>query len=313
MHVAAWPAVLQNLTFAPGSCFQSCRGSTDQAGTVKAGSIRCNSNAESESESRQAVTCMNSASLPCPSCQGTPQSPEEEQYYGITEPLLELVGGMTYATFSDQPVNNPQPSSTSQDHAAASMLVSTNGEFRLSPWQEKHVMLVLGRAEQLQHLRFALCPKRMDESQFWTLYFNLVKHQLPPQAFGLHQASSKLATAASAAVEKDPKDPSTNQERVQSTPSPSSPIASPREVSSTPGPDLDDAQGDWEGEGEYPDDLKEEEEEDEEEEGDPDALDAYLNDLDVGDEGDEGGLDQEEEDDDDEDGLEDFLDKQLED
>ena len=50
---------------------------------------------------------------------------------------------------------------------------SPDGEdFRLSPWQERHVMLMLQRAEQLQSLRYALCPKRMEESLFWTIYFS---------------------------------------------------------------------------------------------------------------------------------------------
>ncbi len=31
--------------------------------------------------------------------------------------------------------------------------------FRLSAWQERHAMLVLSRGDQLQGLRFALCPK----------------------------------------------------------------------------------------------------------------------------------------------------------
>jgi len=29
----------------------------------------------------------------------------------------------------------------------------------LNSWQERHAMLVLSKVEQLQHLRFALCPK----------------------------------------------------------------------------------------------------------------------------------------------------------
>jgi hypothetical protein len=32
-------------------------------------------------------------------------------------------------------------------------------EARLTPWQERHAVLVLGQAQHLQGLRFALCPK----------------------------------------------------------------------------------------------------------------------------------------------------------
>lgn len=64
-------------------------------------------------------------------------------------------------------------------------LLTVDGDYRLNQWQEKHVMLVLARVEQLQHLRFALCPKRMDEPLFWSIYFTELSKVLPPQAFGL--------------------------------------------------------------------------------------------------------------------------------
>ena len=72
----------------------------------------------------------------------------------------------------------------------ASSAQSSGGDFRLNPWQERHVMLILQRAEQLQSLRYALCPKRMEESFFWTIYFSDLKMAdlLPPQAFGLAAA-----------------------------------------------------------------------------------------------------------------------------
>jgi hypothetical protein len=33
------------------------------------------------------------------------------------------------------------------------------GELKLIPWQERHAILVLQHSQQLQNLRFALCPK----------------------------------------------------------------------------------------------------------------------------------------------------------
>lgn len=60
---------------------------------------------------------------------------------------------MTYSTFSDYPL---------------AALPSTNPfglkapppkSFKLSTWQERHALLMLGAVESLQGLRFALCPK----------------------------------------------------------------------------------------------------------------------------------------------------------
>jgi len=59
--------------------------------------------------------------------------------------------------------------------------------------------MVLARAEQLQHLRFALCPKRMGEQQFWTVYFSLVRDFLP-QPHG----NAPAPASASPAVQKLP-------------------------------------------------------------------------------------------------------------
>ncbi|GLI60966.1 hypothetical protein VaNZ11_003219, partial [Volvox africanus] len=110
--------------------------------------------------------------------------PAELAKYGVTAGLLETVAGMTYSTFSDYPVE---------------MLASTNPMglaspipppgFRLTPWQERHALLVLTRGDQLQGLRFALCPKRMSEEMFWIIYFTLVKALLPPEAFAKASAT----------------------------------------------------------------------------------------------------------------------------
>lgn len=62
------------------------------------------------------------------------------------------------------------------------------------------MLMVLSRVEQLQHLRYALCPKRMDEQQFWTIYFAQVKDLLPPQAFGLAPEPPRPVAASTAAA-----------------------------------------------------------------------------------------------------------------
>ncbi|KXZ46739.1 hypothetical protein GPECTOR_41g704 [Gonium pectorale] len=112
------------------------------------------------------------------SSKGQGSDADELAKYGVTPGLLETISGMTYSTFSDYPLE---------------LLPSTNPMglkppipgpgFQLSAWQAKHAMLVLSRGDQLQGLRFALCPKRMTEEMFWVIYFTLVKSLLPPEAF----------------------------------------------------------------------------------------------------------------------------------
>ena len=53
----------------------------------------------------------------------------------------------------------------------------------LLPWQERHAMLVVQSVKEINELRFVLCPKRMTDEQFWKIYFNLTKKQLPEAAF----------------------------------------------------------------------------------------------------------------------------------
>ncbi|KAL6757124.1 hypothetical protein V8C86DRAFT_3135860 [Haematococcus lacustris] len=129
---------------------------------------------------------------------GTPQAsaadPSELQRYAVTDKLLELVSSMTYSLFSD----------TNMDELGASLplgaaAVQPGGEVRLLAWQERHALLVLTSSPQLQHLRYALCPKRMSDVQFWQVYFSLVGHLLPPEAFGLAPLPGSLGAQAAAA------------------------------------------------------------------------------------------------------------------
>jgi len=85
----------------------------------------------------------------------------------ITEQLLECVSSLTYTTFSDE---LGESGALNPKHPP---------EGQLTPWKERHAVLVLGRAQHLQGLRFALCPKRMTDSQFWSIYFALVRPWLP--------------------------------------------------------------------------------------------------------------------------------------
>eukprot|EP00195_Chlamydomonas_chlamydogama_P013220 CAMPEP_0202915834 /NCGR_PEP_ID=MMETSP1392-20130828/66833_1 /ASSEMBLY_ACC=CAM_ASM_000868 /TAXON_ID=225041 /ORGANISM="Chlamydomonas chlamydogama, Strain SAG 11-48b" /LENGTH=301 /DNA_ID=CAMNT_0049608019 /DNA_START=42 /DNA_END=944 /DNA_ORIENTATION=- len=126
-------------------------------------------------------------------------SAEELQQYGVTDELVEHVGSLTYSTFSDYPVDSlPSVNPLGPD----AVTTGAPGAFRLSPWQERHALLVLGKVEQLQHLRFALCPKRMTEQSFWTIYFTLCKSLLPPEAFGLPPAPGLGPSSSSGAAKE---------------------------------------------------------------------------------------------------------------
>uniref|UniRef100_A0A383W225 BSD domain-containing protein n=1 Tax=Tetradesmus obliquus TaxID=3088 RepID=A0A383W225_TETOB len=104
--------------------------------------------------------------------QGSKQQPAaasaDPLQYGITPELGQFVRSLTYSTFSDYPLD-------SLDIPAAA------ADQKLSSWQETHARLLLQQVPQLQDLRFVLCPKRMDEYVFWTIYFTLCKRYLPVQ------------------------------------------------------------------------------------------------------------------------------------
>lgn len=57
-------------------------------------------------------------------------------------------------TFSDYPLD----SLPSTNPLGLSPPIPGPG-FKLTPWQERHALLVLTKGDQLQGLRFALCPK----------------------------------------------------------------------------------------------------------------------------------------------------------
>jgi hypothetical protein len=73
-----------------------------------------------------------------------------------------------------------------------------NAPGRLSPWQETHARLILGRVPQLQDLRFVLCPRKLDEYQFWMIYFTLCRRYLPRGVFDADHAAAAMAAAAAA-------------------------------------------------------------------------------------------------------------------
>ena len=39
------------------------------------------------------------------------------------------------------------------------------------------------QVKEINELRFVLCPKRMNDAQFWVVYFSLARKYMPPEAF----------------------------------------------------------------------------------------------------------------------------------
>lgn len=95
----------------------------------------------------------------------------ELEAYGITDSYKDFVRSLDYSTFRDF---NEQELQTS-----VGFLKDEEGTLRLNPWQEQHAVLALKVFNELDHLRYLLCPKRMTEEKFWLVYFSLAQSHLP--------------------------------------------------------------------------------------------------------------------------------------
>lgn len=123
-----------------------------------------------------------------------PEPTEEELLqYGLNAELVGFLQSLTYSTFSDFPVHTLVPDSEKGSGKRPS--------YKLNPWQERHALLSLKQVEQLHNLRFVLCPRRMDEDEFWMIYFALTKRYLPPEAW--EQAVDKPVEKPSASASED--------------------------------------------------------------------------------------------------------------
>lgn len=97
---------------------------------------------------------------------------DQEQLYGITDELIDLIKSFTLETFKNFDLQDKQ--------GAIDGAESTSGIVQkdLSDWQEKHAILVLSKVKELSQLRFRLCPRYLKEGQFWRIYFTLVKNHV---------------------------------------------------------------------------------------------------------------------------------------
>ncbi|GJY66577.1 BSD domain-containing protein [Tanacetum coccineum] len=96
-------------------------------------------------------------------------SQPNEQLYGVTDELIDLIKTFTLETFKNFDLQDLE----------GGVLDNNKGESKdLSDWQEKHAILVLSKVKELSQLRFRLCPRYLKEQQFWRIYFTLVKNHV---------------------------------------------------------------------------------------------------------------------------------------
>ena len=101
----------------------------------------------------------------------------EMSAYGITDEYVEAVRSkLEYGIFRDHQLDD-------RASAGPSGRDDDGKRLRLNAWQERHVILLLQRVKEVDALRFALCPKYMDDGVFWAIYFELVRKMLPAEAY----------------------------------------------------------------------------------------------------------------------------------
>ena len=93
----------------------------------------------------------------------------EMEEYGITEEYIESVKQLDYSAFRDF-------------HQSSEQSTGCEGK-KMNQWQERHALLLVKSVKEIDELRFVLCPKYMDDGQFWETYFKIMKEELPSIAF----------------------------------------------------------------------------------------------------------------------------------
>eukprot|EP00850_Spirogloea_muscicola_P005588 SM000026S08837 [mRNA] locus=s26:73306:75136:+ [translate_table: standard] len=115
-----------------------------------------------------------------------PAAPGELEAHGITPQLCDFVRGLTIQTFKQFPdadlMATPHgggfgaESSSAQPSDARHQSGERGGRgaLDLTPWHERHAVLMLHEVEEMADFRYVLCPRRMTEHRFWQIYFTLV-------------------------------------------------------------------------------------------------------------------------------------------
>lgn len=99
-------------------------------------------------------------------------SEQQLSEYGITQQLREFVHGLTSSTFQDFPAEDFELLPGENDLSSNE---TSNVRQDLTPWQERHALLMLKAVPEISQLRYLLCPRHMKESRFWKIYFVLVR------------------------------------------------------------------------------------------------------------------------------------------
>ncbi|KAI7734211.1 hypothetical protein M8C21_018980 [Ambrosia artemisiifolia] len=87
----------------------------------------------------------------------TNENTEEQQLYGITDDLINLVKSFTLETFRNF---NLQDEQGAVDGAESTVGIVHKD---LSSWQEKHALLVLSKVKELSQLRYELHAIRLEK------------------------------------------------------------------------------------------------------------------------------------------------------
>ncbi|KAK9057431.1 hypothetical protein SSX86_022266 [Deinandra increscens subsp. villosa] len=123
--------------------------------------------------SKKKGSSFSSSSSSPPATAATNQN-SEEQLYGITGELIDLLNSFTLETFTNFDLQDVDEQGVIDGDESTAGIVQKD----LSHWQEKHAVLVLSKAKGLSQLRFRLCPRYLKERQFWRIYFTLVKNHV---------------------------------------------------------------------------------------------------------------------------------------
>jgi len=105
----------------------------------------------------------------------------ERERYGVTDDMVAFVKGLTPDMFMAKSQEWPK---------------EDNDSWKLTPWQEKHVLLVLKEANELRDCRYLLTPKKMSEQRFWEIYFALSQRLMFNKPAGVEAPQAKGAEAS---------------------------------------------------------------------------------------------------------------------
>ncbi|XP_074282991.1 uncharacterized protein LOC141607530 [Silene latifolia] len=115
---------------------------------------------------------------------------EEEEYYGVTNHLIEFIKTLNFDSFKNFPL--PEEENDAMQTTTSGIRVD------LSEWQQQHAIMILSKVKELSQLRYTVCPRHLKERQFWRIYFSLVKNHLTEYELRAiqHDKIRRMATEA---------------------------------------------------------------------------------------------------------------------